>query len=152
MIKKSLLVLTIAAVAVMFLVPTVYAADPADEMLLKSKVYKKHKKSLVNFTHKMHNVDYKVPCVDCHHIYEGGKNVWTEKSETPAAKCETCHSEAKAPKAKKGEKKMPKAEQIKKYHYSAIHANCQGCHKDLKKAKKPTGPTTCKDCQTKKKK
>ena len=44
------------------------------------------------------------------------------------------------------------AELIKKYHYSAIHANCQGCHKDLKKAKKPTGPTACKDCHPKKKK
>lgn len=141
--KRSILTLTIVALGVVFLFSVVHASGPADEMTMNSPVFEKHTKSLVTFTHKKHNVDYKIPCADCHHIYEGGKNVWTE--DKPAAKCTTCHKEAKAP---KGEK-MPKADKIKKYYYDAIHANCAGCHKDLKKAGKPTGPVSCKECHPK---
>jgi hypothetical protein len=140
--KKSMLALTVAALGIVLLFTVVYASQPApaDEMKLESKVYAKRTKGTVTFTHKKHNVDYKIPCANCHHIYEGGKNVWTE--DKPAAKCESCHKEAKAPKGDK----TPKKEKILKYHYSAIHANCSGCHKALKKEAKPTGPTTCKDC------
>lgn len=30
-----------------------------------------------------------------------------------------------------------------------IHANCVDCHKKMKKAKKTTGPTSCKQCHSK---
>ena len=145
--KQSLLILTVTAIAVVFLFSVGYATDPADTMTMNSTVFKKHTKVLVTFTHKKHNVDYKIACADCHHVFKDGKNVWKEGD--PVQKCDECHSEAKAAKAKKGEAPMPKMEQIKKYHYSAIHENCVGCHKDLKKAAKPTGPTACKDCHPK---
>jgi hypothetical protein len=146
--KRSLLVLAVAALGVVFLFGVVYAAQKAaDTMTLKSKVYPKHKKSLVTFTHKKHNVDYKIGCVDCHHVYKGGKNTWKEGDKVD--KCEACHSEAKAPKKKEGEKAIPKKEKIKRFHYSAIHQNCKGCHKDLKTAAKPTGPIKCAKCHPK---
>ena len=147
--KRSLLVLGVAALSVVFLFALVYAAQKVpDNVLMDSKVYKKHKKALVNLSHKKHNVDHKIGCTDCHHVYKDGKNVW--KKDDPVQKCDACHSEAKAPKVKKGEPKIPKMEKIKKYHYSAIHANCVGCHKDLKKADKTRViPTKCTECHPK---
>ena len=141
--KRSILTLTIAALGVLFLFTALHASDPADEMTMNSAVFGEHTKSLVTFTHKKHNVDYKIACADCHHVYEGGKNVYKEGDAVQ--KCTACHKEAKAPKGDK----TPKAEKIKQYYYDAIHENCAGCHKDLKKAGKPTGPTSCKDCHPK---
>lgn len=148
--KRSLLALTAAALGVVFLFTLVYATQQApDTITMESKVYKKHKKGLVHFSHKKHNTDYKVACTECHHLYEGGKNLWKEGDEVK--KCDACHSEDKAPKAKKGEPKLSKKEKIKKYHYSAIHKNCKGCHKDLKKADKEKAvPTKCAECHPKK--
>ncbi|MDY6987790.1 MAG: cytochrome c3 family protein [Thermodesulfobacteriota bacterium] len=146
--KRALLVLIISALGVAFLFAGVHATQQApDSVTMHSPVFEKHKKALVTFTHKKHNVDYKLPCADCHHVYKDGKNVWKEGDEVK--KCMACHSEAKAPKAKEGEPKLSKAEKIKKYYYSAIHENCVGCHKALKKDAKPTGPSTCKECHPK---
>lgn len=143
--------LAVTALGVAFLFSAVYATQKApDTIAMDSKVFKKHKKALVTFTHKKHHEDFKLACTDCHHHYEGGKNVWKEGDEVK--KCPECHKEAKAPKAKEGEAKLSKKEEIKKYYYSAIHENCKGCHKDLKTKKKPTGPTACTGCHPKKEK
>ncbi|MBW2020748.1 MAG: cytochrome c3 family protein [Deltaproteobacteria bacterium] len=147
--KRSLLVLATVALGVVFLFAIVSATEAPETITMESKVFKKHKKSLVTFTHHKHNVDYKIGCADCHHVYKDGKNVWKEGDEVK--KCDACHTEAKAPRAKKGEPKLSKKEKIKKYYYSAIHENCVGCHKGLKKAGQPTGPTACKGCHPKKK-
>ena len=147
--KRSLLVLTALAMGVVFVFAVAYASQQApDTITMDSKVFAKHTKSLVTFSHKKHHEDYKLPCTDCHHHYEGGKNVWKEGDEVQ--KCTACHSEAKASTAKEGEPKLSQKEEIKKYYYSAIHENCVGCHMDLKKEAKPTGPTACKDCHAKK--
>jgi hypothetical protein len=147
--KRSLLVLAVAALGVVFLFAGVYATQQApDSVTMESKVFKKHKKALVTFSHKKHNVDYKIGCADCHHVYKDGKNVWKEGDAVQ--KCDACHSEAKAPKAKEGEPKLSKAEQIKKYYYSAIHENCAGCHKaNKKKGLEKPGPTSCTECHPK---
>jgi hypothetical protein len=123
-----------------------YAAQQAaDEMTMNSNVYGEHKKPLVTFTHTKHSVDYKIACADCHHVFKDGKNVWKEGDEVE--KCEACHSEAKAP-AGKDAPTLSKQQKIEKYHYSAIHENCVGCHKAEKKEGK-AAPTTCKDCHSK---
>jgi hypothetical protein len=142
--KRSLLVLIAAAFSVVFLFAVVYATqEAADTITMQSKLFDPHTKGLVTFTHKKHNVDYKIACADCHHVYQDGKNVWKEGDEVK--RCDSCHAEAKAPKGDTASKE----EKIKKYYYSAIHENCSGCHKALKKEAKPTGPTTCKDCHPK---
>ncbi len=148
--KQSLLTLMVAILSVGLVFSVVYATQKSpDDITMNSPVFKKHKKALVNLSHKKHNAEYKIPCNDCHHVYEGGKNTWKEGDEVK--KCVACHKEAKAPKAKKGAPKMPKAEKIKNYYYSAIHANCVTCHKaEKKKGKK--APAACKDCHPKKKK
>jgi hypothetical protein len=139
--KRSLLVLTAAILGMAFLFALAYASQQApDTITMESKVYKKHKKALVNFNHKKHNVDYGIACTDCHHVYKDGKNVWKEGDAVQ--KCDACHTEAKAAK----DDKSSKMEKIKKYHYSAIHENCKGCHKEMKK-----GPAKCAECHPKKK-
>ena len=146
--KRSLIVLSAAALSVVFLFAIVYAttATCPDTITMESKLFPTHKKSLVDFTHTKHNVDYKIACADCHHVIKDGKN--TFKEGDPVQKCAECHKEAKAPTGE-GAPKLSKAEKIKTYYYSAIHENCAGCHKELKKAAKPTGPTTCSKCHPK---
>ncbi|MCK4425118.1 MAG: cytochrome c3 family protein [Deltaproteobacteria bacterium] len=117
-----------------------------DSKVYATKAYPKHKKALVTLSHAKHNVDYKITCTECHHVYQDGKNVWKEGDEVQ--KCEACHSEAKAPKAKEGEPKLSKEEKIKKYHYSAIHENCKVCHKAAVKEGK-VAPTKCTECHPK---
>lgn len=138
--KRSLIVLTAAVLGMVFIFALAYASQQApDTATMESKVYSKHKKALVHFNHKKHNVDYGVACSDCHHVYKDGKNTWKEGDAVQ--KCDACHSEAKAPKGDKSSK----MEKIKKYHYNAIHENCKGCHKEMKK-----GPTKCSECHPKK--
>jgi len=140
--KQSLIVLLVAAVAVAFLFSAGYAADPADTMTMNSKVYDKHTKAQVVFSHKKHSAEYKIACADCHHVIKDGKNTWKEGD--PVQKCEACHSEAKPP-AGKDAPEMTKEQKIAKYHYTAIHENCVGCHK-AEKAKGKNAPAACKDC------
>jgi hypothetical protein len=116
-------------------------------MTMNSGVYAKHTKGLATFNHKKHNEDYKVPCNDCHHVYKDGKNVWKEGDEVQ--KCETCHSEASAPKAKEGAPKLSKAEKIKRFHKDAIHENCKGCHTKIKDPEKKKALTKCTACHPK---
>jgi predicted CXXCH cytochrome family protein len=112
------------------------AADVPDEISIQSKAFETHKKGPVNLSHKKHAVDYKIACTECHHVFEGGKNVFKEGD--PVQACSECHD----PVESKGN--------VKKLML-AYHKNCQGCHKDLEAAGKPTGPTKkCNDCHAKK--
>lgn len=147
--SRKVLSLLVAVCFGLVMAGVAVATDKGPETItMESKVFPKHKKSLVTLSHQKHNVDYKIACDDCHHVYKDGKNVWKEGDEVQ--KCEACHTEAKAPKAKEGEPKLSKEEKIKKYMYSAIHENCSGCHKNLKKANKELViPTKCGECHPK---
>ena len=139
--KRPVLALAVAALSVVFLFAVVNATQECPETItMESNVFPTHTKGLVTFSHKKHQTDYKIPCTECHHTYTDGKNTWKEGDAVQ--KCDACHSEAKAP---AGEQ-MSKEEKIQKYYYSAIHENCLGCHKAMKKEGKPTGPTSCKEC------
>ncbi|MEJ5348249.1 MAG: cytochrome c3 family protein [Desulfosoma sp.] len=120
------------------------AADAPDVITMNSTLWPSHTKSNVQFTHKKHAEDYKIACAECHHVYEGGKNVW--KQGDPVQKCQECHNEPTI----EGEKKLP-PEQQKLNLKLAMHGNCQECHKKLK-AQNPqsTAPTTCVQCHPKK--
>jgi len=150
--KRSLLVLAVAALGVAFLFAGVYATQEVpDNITMESKVFKKHKKALVTLSHKKHNVDCKIGCADCHHVYKDGKNVWKEGDEVQKCDTKGCHDKAKAPKAKEGEKKLKRKEKASQgYYYSAIHENCVECHKaNKKKGMEKPGPTKCTECHPK---
>jgi len=111
------------------------SGEVADSLVLETQDMKpKDLKPGVGLSHLKHSVDYKIACTDCHHDYQDGKNIWQEGE--PVKKCIECHDMLKT------------AGKTKKYKL-AMHANCQGCHKDLEKAGKPTGPgKKCKECHT----
>ncbi|UCH06917.1 MAG: cytochrome c3 family protein [Deltaproteobacteria bacterium] len=136
--RKNVLVLlgVIVSIPLLLGVGALIAADCPDEISIHSKAFETHKKGPVNLSHKKHNVDYKIACTECHHVYEGGKNVYKEGD--PVQACSECHDPVKS------------EGNVKKLML-AYHKNCQGCHKDLEAAGKPTGPTKkCNDCHAKK--
>lgn len=109
-----------------------------NQITIQNTGYKRVKKGPVLFHHKKHQLDYKLACVECHHNYENGKNIW--KRGDPVELCINCHNPLK----KQG--KIPKLE-------IAFHKNCKGCHRDLAKAGKKAGPyKKCNQCHQKKKK
>jgi hypothetical protein len=83
----------------------------------------------VTFTHKKHNVDYKIDCYngDCHH-----HTLRKNKQDL----CRDCHKA-------KAEGNTPSKKE-------AFHESCKKCHENCKKENKPAGPTACKDCHKKK--
>jgi hypothetical protein len=144
--KRSLLLtLGILVLGTMFIVSSALASDVPETITMHSKIYTKAKKIHPAFTHKKHAADYKLGCTECHHEYKDGKNVWKEGQAVK--KCEACHTDPNKPKGKE----LTKEQKIAS-HYWAIHENCVGCHKELKKAKKATGPTSCTKCHPKPKK
>ena len=113
------------------------AKDAPDEINIESDVFEKRKYEPTKFTHKKHNIDYKIACTECHHVYKEGKNIFKEGDGVQ--KCFECHD-------------VKKSEGKKKKLMLAYHKNCQGCHRELKKVNKKTGPIKCKDCHEKKSK
>jgi len=102
-----------------------------------------HNKKIVQFTHKKHVSAYKLKCGECHHDKEG-KPV-TLKHGDNVDRCVKCHSKPGEIKGKKA-KGMSKSEK-RSYHANALHDNCRGCHKELKKSgKNPNAPTSCNKC------
>jgi predicted CXXCH cytochrome family protein len=134
--KKILVTLGVIVSIAMFVgVGALIAADVPDEISVKSKAFETHKKAAVKLSHKKHNVDYKIACAECHHVFKDGKNVFKEGD--PVQACSECHDPVKS------------EGNVKKLML-AYHKNCQGCHKDLEAAGKPTGPTKkCNDCHAK---
>lgn len=118
-----------------------------DVITIQAKLWKKHTKSPVTFSHKKHSAEYKVECTECHHVYKEGKNTWKEGDKVQ--RCMECHTEPTI----KGEKKLPEAQQ-KLNLKLAFHNNCQGCHKNLKRKdreKYSEIPVTCIKCHPKEK-
>ncbi|MCJ7682770.1 MAG: cytochrome c family protein, partial [Desulfobacteraceae bacterium] len=111
-----------------------------DEITLENKGYTKDKKGPVKLAHKKHNVDFKIACAECHHMYKDGKNVWKDGDHVD--KCSKCHD----PKAKNEKTKAIKLQ-------NSYHNNCKTCHKTLAAEGKKTGPfKKCNECHAKKKK
>ncbi|MFH1242504.1 MAG: cytochrome c3 family protein [Pseudomonadota bacterium] len=137
--RKMMMLLVLALTGLIFLaVGALTAADVPEKVVLNPQDmgYKEVKKGPVQFSHKKHEVDYKVACGECHHNYKDGKNVWKEGD--PVKKCKDCHD----PNEKKGNVLELK---------NALHKNCKDCHKALTEAGKPTGPfKKCNDCHEKK--
>ena len=121
--KIVALVVVVAFLAVGMVAFAVPAAPTGD--LKVAKAEGAEKKAPVNYNHEKHMASAP-DCKSCHHTWDG---------EGALKKCSECH------KAKKDGKALG----IK----TALHKACKDCHKDLKKAGKKTGPTSCKGCHVK---
>ncbi len=96
------------------------AGVPDKDITIKSETIEKHRKGLVSFSHEKH-IKSGIGCKECHHM------------GPPDKKCSDCHDADKS----KGK--------IKKLML-AFHQTCQGCHRDLNKEGKTSGPTRCDGC------
>ena len=159
MIKKSLKVSGVIAIAMLFVAAGIYAKAVPDVIELKDPAYKKHKKGIVKFSHEKHQDEYakqypefyKNGCGECHHDKDN-KPLSSLKEGDDVQKCIECHKKpSERPKGKKAPK-LSKKEKLE-YHAEALHQNCKGCHKKFNKKYKPKkAPTTCAKCHPKKKK
>ena len=118
-----------------------YAATKMPEQditIYSTEVIKEPKKGPVTFPHVKHKA---LKCIDCHHEYKDGKNVWLEGQEVK--KCQACHSrEAPVSRKLETEGKVVKIDTV-------FHDQCVKCHKKMKEEKKPSGPTACTKCHPK---
>lgn len=113
--KKGLIFIVTLACAGLFLTAGLLtAADIPVDIVIDGETYSKDRKGAVNFSHAKHSGDYGVACVDCHHDYVDGKNIWEKGNDVK--KCEECHDPSKS------------VEKVKKLML-AFHKNCQNCHK-----------------------
>jgi len=126
---KKWLYMFVAAAFVAGVLISIVVAQGGDTVLIENK-YTKKLKEPVTLAHKKHAEDRKIACTECHHM-------WKQEAGTQPQKCATCHTE-------QGEEKKLGTKR-------AYHKQCMDCHKKLKTAGKPTGPTTkCNDCHPKK--
>ncbi|MDA8137072.1 MAG: cytochrome c3 family protein [Desulfobacteraceae bacterium] len=106
-----------------------------------------HTKGGVTFSHKKHNVDYKISCGECHHD-DQGKPLTNLKDGDAVKKCFECHKKPGEIKGKEA-KGLSDKEKLA-YHANAMHENCVGCHKKFNKEKNSkAAPQQCKDCHPK---
>ncbi len=151
MSKRSLMVMVIAGVCSLFIASAVYAGTAIDPMIkMENKKYAKHKKSIVDFSHKKHSETYGIGCGECHHDATG-KPLGDLKLEDNVQNCIDCHKKpGRKPRAKKGAPKLTQAQKLE-YHAEAIHLNCISCHKKSnKKSGTKAAPTSCTKCHPKK--
>ena len=129
--KGLLLIITLAIIGLFISSGMLTAADAPETIVIEGKSYKKDIKGPVNFNHNKHNTEYNVACVDCHHEYEDGNNLWKEGS--PVKKCGECHDPLK----NEGD--------VKKL-MTSYHKNCKDCHKAVNEEGKEAPYKKCEGC------
>jgi len=97
--------------------------------LLKIPVAGSRQKPPVKFSHRVHEAR-RVACAQCHHDYQGRRNVWHEGQ--PVSKCQACHG--LRPEARRLDVK------------NAYHRRCKGCHLRLQQQGRQAGPIECQGC------
>jgi len=122
--KSVALVMTVACVLVFALA---YAQD--DIQSLEHDIFADRQRPAATFSHELHADTAEIDCVECHHVYENGENVWDDSMETDCTSCHKLEADGKTMSAMK-----------------AFHSNCKGCH-----TKEGKGPVTCGECHPKKK-
>ena len=94
---------------------------------IKDPAFQQYKKAPVYFTHKNHSENYRLACIECHHVYSNGINVF--RAGDKVERCSMCHT-------------SPKKNQGKLLSlYNAFHKNCRDCHKQAGR-----GPLKCNQC------
>jgi hypothetical protein len=103
--------------------------EPPATSLLKIPVAGLRHKPPVKFSHRVHEAR-RVACDQCHHDYQGRRNVWHEGQ--PVSKCQACHG--------------PRPEVRRLDVKNAFHRQCKGCHLRLRQQGRQAGPIECQGC------
>ncbi len=116
-------------------VPLSALADMDEIVLNQETMSRTHQRSEVVFPHGMH-MDI-LECLDCHHVYQGGKNMQDEDElyeDNPEIRCHDCHDGAASMDATR-----------------AFHRQCMGCHINATKEQADARtPEMCGTCHTNK--
>jgi hypothetical protein len=133
---KGILIVILVGLPLLYMGDLIAVEQP-DDIMIDNEGYNPDRKGPVSFSHLNHSEDYEVTCMECHHEYQSGKNVWKEGD--PVKKCAECH----IPLENQGE--------VKKLQI-AFHKNCKTCHKDLaqKGITKDAPYRQCNNCHEKK--
>jgi len=102
------------------------------DQIPQNALFSGQKRPIPVFNHALHekSLGEVESCAKCHHVLD--VRMGLVYSEGEEAACSECHTF-------KLTKNMPSMK-------DANHASCTKCHRDLIKAKKPAGPTTCGEC------
>ena len=134
MARRFVVFLLVVFAGLVFLhVRTLIATEIPDDISIENKGYNSDRRGPVSFSHLNHAEDYDISCMDCHHEYRNGKNVW--KEDDPVKGCAECHSPSES------------RDDVKKLSI-AFHKNCKGCHRKLAKEgiTKDAPYRKCTDC------
>ncbi|KPA11840.1 cytochrome c, class III family protein [Candidatus Magnetomorum sp. HK-1] len=143
---SKFLIGTLTAIMSLCFAFVLYAGTKFNEVIPLNEPSYKHKKPIVQFTHKKHVADYKAGCGDCHHD-KAGKPLKLKHGDN-VDKCVKCHSKPGEIKGKNA--KGMKSADKRAYHANALHDKCRGCHKDYnKKNNTKKAPTSCNKCHKK---
>jgi hypothetical protein len=103
----------------------------ADVIMIDNQGYESDNKGPVKFSHLKHSKEYRASCVECHHLYQDGKNIWKEGDHVN--KCVACHDPAE---------EKEKAVKLQ----SAFHNNCRDCHTKASQEGKNAPYKKCSEC------
>jgi len=103
--------------------------EPPATSLLRIPVTGSRRKPPVKFSHRVHEAR-RVACTQCHHDYQGRRNVWHEGQ--PVEKCQACH----------GLRPQARRPDLKNAH----HRQCKGCHLRVRQQGQQAGPIECQGC------
>lgn len=113
-------------------IPVEKRTEGMEYMVIDKDVYLKDRAGPVFFTHDKHFDDYGIACNECHHVYEDGKNVWTDDDSVDT--CESCHDPVE------GSDGVYRLE-------TAFHKNCRTCHKaQNEQGEVAAAPMLCQGC------
>ncbi|MBN1850315.1 MAG: cytochrome c3 family protein [Deltaproteobacteria bacterium] len=113
--------------------PSTSMIDIRDIIVIDNQAFEERNKGAVNLSHRKHIKEYGVTCIECHHEYQDGKNIWTEND--PVKRCVTCHDPIET------------KDNVMKLQI-AYHTNCKECHKEVvKQDENKNAPyIKCADC------
>jgi hypothetical protein len=131
--KKEVWKTILPVLGAIFCYASISFGQPEEILLDNTDSFKGKQRSPVSFKHALHMES--LECLKCHHRYEKGENVLDEdelEGDAKDVKCLSCHKEESKTTLKK-----------------AFHHQCMGCHMDLRKQGKNTGPELCGQCHPK---
>ena len=117
----------ITVLALVLAVMTAYSQENVKSV--QDSGFKELMRPQVPFMHDEHNEKAQIEdCSNCHHVYQDGKKVEGEVSESQ--ECSECHK--------------TKDENYPLSLVMAYHTRCKGCHLEQK-----SGPIMCSECHVK---
>ena len=105
---------------------------PPLEILIDNHGYEEKQKGPVGFGHIEHIEEYQVACVQCHHVYQEGNNVWAKGD--PVGNCAECHNPL--------DEEGIQLNRLK----TAYHKQCCLCHIEINKQGGTAPFEKCEEC------